>query len=191
VLVQPVVAAGVGWLAFSERITPVQALGAAVLLAGVVLAQASRERRRAAPRLERRPSEKAEAERSQTSLRFTAAVLPRSFRDFEAELLAFVQAAHARLFDRADVDEHVRAAVVRGDEAEALGPVEPFHRAGIHCRVSSLFRADAPERRRVSQTNVGEAASPGRGQRLRPLVTGGRLGIAALVRPKHVDQGAP
>lgn len=41
VLVQPVVAALVGWLAFSERITPVQALGAAVLLAGVVLAQAS------------------------------------------------------------------------------------------------------------------------------------------------------
>ena len=41
VLVQPVVAAGIGWLAFSERITPVQALGAAVLLAGVVLAQAS------------------------------------------------------------------------------------------------------------------------------------------------------
>jgi drug/metabolite transporter (DMT)-like permease len=41
VLVQPVVAAGIGWLAFSERITPVQALGAAVLLAGVVLAQVS------------------------------------------------------------------------------------------------------------------------------------------------------
>lgn len=41
VLVQPVVAALVGWLAFGERIAPVQALGAAVLLAGVVLAQAS------------------------------------------------------------------------------------------------------------------------------------------------------
>jgi drug/metabolite transporter (DMT)-like permease len=41
VLVQPVVAAAAGWLLFTERITPVQALGAVVLLAGVVLAQLS------------------------------------------------------------------------------------------------------------------------------------------------------
>jgi drug/metabolite transporter (DMT)-like permease len=41
VLVQPVVAAGIGWLVFSERISLIQALGAAVLLAGVVLAQLS------------------------------------------------------------------------------------------------------------------------------------------------------
>jgi drug/metabolite transporter (DMT)-like permease len=39
VLVQPVVAAGLGWAVFGERVTPVQALGAAVLLTGVVLAQ--------------------------------------------------------------------------------------------------------------------------------------------------------
>jgi drug/metabolite transporter (DMT)-like permease len=48
VLVQPVVAAALGWLIFSERVTPVQGLGAAVLLAGVVLAQASAARARAA-----------------------------------------------------------------------------------------------------------------------------------------------
>ena len=41
VLVQPVVAAILGWLVFSERVTPMQGLGAAVLLAGVILAQAS------------------------------------------------------------------------------------------------------------------------------------------------------
>ena len=41
VLVQPVVAAALGWLVFAERVTPAQGLGAAVLLAGVVLAQAS------------------------------------------------------------------------------------------------------------------------------------------------------
>ena len=41
VLVQPVVAAAIGWLVFSERISPLQAAGAAVLLAGVVLAQLS------------------------------------------------------------------------------------------------------------------------------------------------------
>lgn len=39
VLVQPVVAAALGWLLFGEQVTPLQALGAAVALVGVVLAQ--------------------------------------------------------------------------------------------------------------------------------------------------------
>jgi drug/metabolite transporter (DMT)-like permease len=39
VLVQPVVAAGLGWLLFHEAVSPLQALGAAVALGGVVLAQ--------------------------------------------------------------------------------------------------------------------------------------------------------
>jgi drug/metabolite transporter (DMT)-like permease len=38
-LVQPVVAALLGWLIFAEAMRPLQALGAAVALAGVVLAQ--------------------------------------------------------------------------------------------------------------------------------------------------------
>ena len=49
VLVQPVVAAYLGWMLFAEAIGPLQALGAAVTLAGVVLAQwASRARAAAA-----------------------------------------------------------------------------------------------------------------------------------------------
>ena len=39
VLVQPVVAALLGWLLFAERLTPVQALGGAAALAGVAFAQ--------------------------------------------------------------------------------------------------------------------------------------------------------
>jgi drug/metabolite transporter (DMT)-like permease len=39
VLVQPVVAAGLGWLLFDELFSAWQSLGAAVALAGVVLAQ--------------------------------------------------------------------------------------------------------------------------------------------------------
>ena len=39
VLVQPVVAAGLGWLAFGEAVNPVQGLGALLALGGVVLAQ--------------------------------------------------------------------------------------------------------------------------------------------------------
>ena len=46
VLVQPVVAAALGWLIFTEAVTPVQGLGAAVLLFGVVLAQASQRQTR-------------------------------------------------------------------------------------------------------------------------------------------------
>jgi drug/metabolite transporter (DMT)-like permease len=39
VLIQPVVAALLGWLIFAETLTPVQALGGAVVLAAIVLAQ--------------------------------------------------------------------------------------------------------------------------------------------------------
>jgi drug/metabolite transporter (DMT)-like permease len=48
VLVQPVVAAALGWMIFSEAVVPLQALGALVLLAGVVLAQRS-QRAKSAP----------------------------------------------------------------------------------------------------------------------------------------------
>ncbi|MDP2227177.1 MAG: DMT family transporter, partial [Moraxellaceae bacterium] len=39
VLIQPVVAAAAGWLLFAEALGPVQALGGAITLAGVALAQ--------------------------------------------------------------------------------------------------------------------------------------------------------
>jgi drug/metabolite transporter (DMT)-like permease len=44
VLVQPVVAAALSWMVFDEPVSPVQALGGAVALAGVVLAQLSTTR---------------------------------------------------------------------------------------------------------------------------------------------------
>ncbi len=47
VLIQPVVAAYLGWLLFAEAIGPLQALGAAVTLGGVVLAQWASRRRTA------------------------------------------------------------------------------------------------------------------------------------------------
>jgi drug/metabolite transporter (DMT)-like permease len=47
VLIQPAVAAGLGWLVFSEAMTPLQGLGALAALAGVALAQwaAARDQR--------------------------------------------------------------------------------------------------------------------------------------------------
>lgn len=44
VLVQPVIAAGLGWLIFNEILGPGQAVGAAIALAGVVLAQVASRR---------------------------------------------------------------------------------------------------------------------------------------------------
>ncbi len=49
VLVQPVVAAGLGWLAFGEAVTPGQALAGAVALGGVALAQAGARSRSPPP----------------------------------------------------------------------------------------------------------------------------------------------
>ena len=49
-----------------------------------------------------------------------------------ADLLAFDDFAHAGPFDGGDVDEHVRTAVVRLNEAEALGGIEPFNCASGH-----------------------------------------------------------
>jgi drug/metabolite transporter (DMT)-like permease len=44
VLIQPVVAAGLGWIVFGEPVAPLQGLGAAIALGGVVLAQTSARR---------------------------------------------------------------------------------------------------------------------------------------------------
>ena len=52
--------------------------------------------------------------------------------EFEADLLTFYDLAHAGAFDGGNVDEHVLAAVVRLDEAEALGGIEPFNCASGH-----------------------------------------------------------
>src|ERR1044071_1317332 len=45
------------------------------------------------------------------------------------DLLAFAEGRQARALDGGDVDERVLAAVIRLDEAEALGGVEEFHGA--------------------------------------------------------------
>src|SRR5581483_6046729 len=57
----------------------------------------------------------------------------RARRRIELDALALGELSVAIAFDRREVDEHVRAAVFGGDEAEALGPVEPLHCAGAHC----------------------------------------------------------
>src|SRR6266700_5615462 len=54
-----------------------------------------------------------------------------ALRDVELDLLPFLQAAVAATGDRADVHEHVRAALDR-DETAALAALEPLHSALRH-----------------------------------------------------------
>ena len=51
------------------------------------------------------------------------------------DLLALGQSTEALGLDGGEVDEHVAAAVIVGDEAEALFVVEPFDSAVIHVGV--------------------------------------------------------
>lgn len=73
--------------------------------------------------------------------------------DFELDLLAIGQAIQARAFNGADVDEHVGAAAIRLDEAEALLGVEPLYGSILHR--SNLLLA-GKEKEHVSGT-VGTA----------------------------------
>src|SRR6266576_3606628 len=57
--------------------------------------------------------------------------------DFVGDLLAFTQRSEAGTLDSADVHEHVIAAVIRLDEAIALGCVKPLH--GSHAHGGSPF----------------------------------------------------
>jgi hypothetical protein len=52
--------------------------------------------------------------------------------DVEAHLLAFVQGMHAGALDSGDVNKHIRAAIVRLNEAIALGGIEKLNNTGIH-----------------------------------------------------------
>lgn len=51
---------------------------------------------------------------------------------FEADLLAFDEFAHARALDSRDMDERIGAAIIRLNEAEAFSGIEPFYCACGH-----------------------------------------------------------
>jgi hypothetical protein len=56
--------------------------------------------------------------------------------DFEFDLLSFVQPMHPGAFNRADMHEHVLAAIVRLNEAESFLAVEPLHGSSCHKTLS-------------------------------------------------------
>src|SRR5665213_1550863 len=71
------------------------------------------------------------------------AVLRVAFQ-FVGDLLAFAQRAEARAFNRGDVNEHVGAARIRLDEAEAFLAVEPFDSTGSHLDLVLNMSRSAP-----------------------------------------------
>src|ERR687894_582875 len=91
--------------------------------------------------------------------------------DLERHLLALLHVVPAGALQHGGVEEHVLAAVVRGDEAEAAHLVEPLHRAAdVVGRAAGVAAEVAPRRpiaegaRRsvaeTSPTTAPEAAAP-------------------------------
>ncbi len=70
---------------------------------------------------------KRQAQRTSGRLASAAVLL-----DLEVDLLAFDQGRQTSALNSGDVDENVRAAVVRLDEAETLGGVKPLDRSSCH-----------------------------------------------------------
>src|SRR3546814_18111349 len=86
-----------------------------------------------------------------------------ALHDLERGLLAFLQRLEAAALDRAEMDEQVLAAF-RGDEAEALGVVEPLDGTGLTIGpdvliLGTVFEVYRSEERRVGKECVGKCRS--------------------------------
>src|SRR5581483_6481330 len=81
------------------------------------------------------PAPRVFARSDRTDVRRLGALLP--LRDVVLHPLVLLEVAVALAGDRAEVHEHVGAAVLRSDEAEALLAAEPLH--GSSCHVHSLL----------------------------------------------------
>ncbi len=91
--------------------------------------------------------------------------------DFELHVLVLGQGLEAAALDFTEVGKEILAAVVGGDEAEALAFVEPFHDAGLCGHVDFLSRlpeaknASGEETRRKSPREVRHSRRKDRGKR--------------------------
>src|SRR5918997_1891736 len=91
--------------------------------------------------------------------------------DLERHLLALLHIVPAGALQHGGVEEHVLAAVVRGDEAEAAHLVEPLHRAAYVVGRAAGVAAEVAPRRPIAEgarrsvaeaspTTAAEAAAP-------------------------------
>src|SRR5262245_25555681 len=86
----------------------------------------------------------------------------------KGDLLAFRQPTHARAFERGRMDEHVLAAVVRLDEAEAFLTIVELHGTGIHGDSLRLTLSAREPTRRASAASGSVRSMFGESQNVRP-----------------------
>jgi len=100
----------------------------------------------------------------------------------EGDLLSFVEAMHPGAFDSTDVHEHILAAVIRLDEAEAFLAIKPFYRTLRHMTFFQVRVSEAAQLCGRLCSRFGEVVSPTR-----------RARRGQVVRPKldklHLMQG--
>src|SRR5438105_392720 len=97
-----------------------------------------------------------------------------ALRHVERDLLALFQRFEARALDRAVVGEQILAAAVGRDEAEALGVVEPLHRACSHC--PSLYSKKSCVCARQSELRFGHDVQGRESTAARDAACGGERG---------------
>src|SRR5205814_8423625 len=79
--------------------------------------------------------------------------------DLVGDLLAFTQRSKSGTLDGADMHEHIVAAVIRLDEAVALGCVKPLHGSHAHGIVPSQISTVETHFWRVGESEVLEGSS--------------------------------
>src|SRR3954447_7557154 len=116
-----------------------------------------RARKARGPRRASAPAPEGSAERDRGDL---AALL--ALDRLDDHPLAFLKVGKAGAHQRRAVDEHVLAAVLDGDEAEALGGIVPFDGAGLLLGGRAAEAGTAAAARARTAIAVAEAAAAGR-----------------------------
>ncbi len=105
------------------------------------------------------------------------------------DLLSLVEAMHAGAFDRADMHEHILAAVIRLDEAKAFLAIEPFHGSLRHISSLRCVCNEAARQRsrfvRVLEKSRQSDANARRGQVVRPKLDQCNVGHCGWGRKVH------
>ena len=103
----------------------------------------------------------------------------RALHDIEGYLFTFLERLEARHADRREMREQVFAAVVRSDETETLGVVEPLDSTSCHIK---------PCLKQISKTKMRQPATYIRYLRYMPTTAGSCLNT--LVRPEPARANA-
>lgn len=106
----------------------------------------------------------------------------------ELNLLSFGKAGQARALDCTDVNEHIVAAILRGDKSETLLAVKPLHCTDRHLSHLSNRRANARSRTMREVSNFSIVFGKGAWRRVNKRRASNRTGQSiAWSKPKPKD----